>query len=256
MAAPAPPGTGPQPEPEESARLDVTAPLQEHAELQEPADDEIAAPERHMSPIIVIVMTVAILAIATGILAVVTHGFHTKTRVIYHVPAVFALRPGDCFDSGPNDVSITPRSCSTPHDAEVFATFHMTGTTWPGDATLQAQAASGCGSRVSGYMSPVLATTALAQEYVYPDSVAWKAGIRTIVCDVRSLSGPLTGSVRKSSLAATASRWSKQYLAIRPAVVAVEDVTEPVPREDQILVRVGGLAGPVRRSCRSRRRRG
>jgi hypothetical protein len=48
-------------------------------------------------------------------------------------------------------------------------------------------------------MSPVLATSALAQEYVYPDSVAWKAGIRTIVCDVRSLSGPITGSVRKNS---------------------------------------------------------
>ena len=199
MAAPAPPGTGAQPEPEESAELDVIAPLQEHAALQEPAGDEIAEPEQHMSPIIVIMMIIAILAIATGLLAVVTHGFRTKTRVVYHVPAVFTLRPGDCFDSGPNDVSITPRSCSTPHDAEVFATFHTTGTIWPGDATLRAQAASGCAARVSGYMSPVLATTALAQEYVYPDSVAWKAGIRTIVCDVRSLSGPLTGSVRTSS---------------------------------------------------------
>ncbi|HEX6519888.1 MAG TPA: septum formation family protein [Streptosporangiaceae bacterium] len=199
MTAPAPLGTGAQPDSEQSAEFDATAPLQEHAELQAPADGEIAEPEQHMSPIVVIVMIVAILAIATGLLAVVTHGFHTKTRVIYHVPAVFTLRPGDCFDSGPNDVSITPRPCSTPHDAEVFAMFRTTGTAWPGDTTLQAQAASGCGSRVSGYMSPVLATNALAQEYVYPDSVAWKAGIRTIVCDVRSLSGPLTGSVRTSS---------------------------------------------------------
>jgi len=197
MAAPAPLGTGAQPDPGKSAEPDTAAPLQEHTELQEPAYDEIAEPEKHVSPIVVIVMIIAILAVATGLLAVVTHGFHTKTRVIYHVPAVFTLRPGDCFDSGPNDVSITPRSCSTPHDAEVFATFHATGTTWPGDAILQAQASSGCGARVSGYMSPVLAANALAQEYVYPDSVAWKAGIRTIVCDVRSLSGPLTGSVRK-----------------------------------------------------------
>jgi hypothetical protein len=205
MTAPAPPGTGAQPDPEKpvesgpATELQEHAQLQEHTELPEPADEEIAEPERHMSPLAVIAMIVAILAIAAGLVAVITHGFHKKTRLVYQVPAVFKLRPGDCFNSGPDDISITTRACPAPHDAEVFATFHATGTNWPGDTVLQAQAASGCTTRVADYMSPVLATSALAQEYVYPDSVAWKAGIRTIVCDVRSLSGPITGSVRKNS---------------------------------------------------------
>ncbi len=205
MTAPAPLGAGAEPNPEEPAEPKATAELQEHAklqehtELQEPANDEIAEPERHLSALAVTAMVIAVLAVAVGLAAVLTHGFRTKTKLVYQVPTVFALRPGDCFNSGQNDISITPRACSTPHDAEVFATFHATGGNWPGEAALQAQAASGCSTRIAGYMNPVLATSALALEYVYPDSVAWQAGARTIVCDVRSLSGPITGSVRQGS---------------------------------------------------------
>jgi hypothetical protein len=47
-------------------------------------------------------------------------------------------------------------------------------------------------------MNPALAVNALDQEYFYPDKVAWAAGVRTVICDVASLSGPITGSVRSS----------------------------------------------------------
>ncbi|HZR49201.1 MAG TPA: septum formation family protein [Streptosporangiaceae bacterium] len=152
--------------------------------------------EHRMHPVAVVVMTIAVLAAAVAAAAYVTHGFKLRTKVAYQVPPVFELRPGDCFN-GQNDIGVTPRSCSSPHQAEVFATFRAIGPSiWPGDMALQAQAESGCSSRLAGYMSPDLA---LDQEFVYPDAVAWRAGVRTVVCDVRSQDGPITGSVRQAA---------------------------------------------------------
>jgi len=84
------------------------------------------------------------------------------------------------------------------HDAEVFATFALTGSRYPGAAGLQARAQQGCGARLSGYLNPQLSANSLAQSYVYPGAGAWSAGERTVVCTVRSTSGPLVGSVRSA----------------------------------------------------------
>ena len=45
-------------------------------------------------------------------------------------------------------------------------------------------------------LNPQLATTVLAESYVFPDQGAWNAGVRTIICEIRSTAGKLTGSVR------------------------------------------------------------
>ena len=50
-------------------------------------------------------------------------------------------------------------------------------------------------------MNPQLAIS-LTSTYVYPDSVAWQAGTRTVICEVRASSGQLTGSVRGASASA------------------------------------------------------
>jgi hypothetical protein len=183
MTAPAALGTGAEPDPGPPA---------------DDSDDSDNEGARGMGPLGITVMTVAILVIAVGVSAIITHGFRTKTRVAYQVPAVFTLQPGQCFNSGHNDINLTLRPCSTPHEAEVFATFPVIGSSWPGDAALQAEAQSGCTARISGYMNPGLAATSLDQEYIYPDKVAWAGGVRTIICDVRSSDGPITGSVRQS----------------------------------------------------------
>ncbi len=82
------------------------------------------------------------------------------------------------------------------HDAEVFATFSLPGASWSGDAAVRQQAGDGCQSRLAGYLNPQLAGAGLAQEFVFPDRVAWRAGERTVVCEVSASSGQLTGSVR------------------------------------------------------------
>jgi hypothetical protein len=144
-----------------------------------------------------VVGILALVGAAVAVLAVLTHGFRPKTVVTYHVAAVFSLRPGECINSSPNGLSATLSSCAVPHDAEVFATFRLTGTSWPGSTAIQADASNGCMSRVASYVSPQLANAGLNQEYVFPDQQAWQAGVRTVICEVSAASGQLTGSVRQ-----------------------------------------------------------
>ncbi len=115
------------------------------------------------------------------------------------LPRVFSLRPGECLNSGSNGISgLHVLGCSQAHDAEVFATFRVAGPHYPGATALQQQARQGCAIRLSGYLNPQLSAASLAQSFVYPDAGAWSAGERTVVCTVRSTSGPLIGSVRSS----------------------------------------------------------
>jgi hypothetical protein len=160
-----------------------------------------AKPARDMSPLAVLGIifgVIALVGVAAGVVAMVTHGFHRKTVVTYRPAAVFGLRPGDCVNSGASGLAFTLLSCAKPHEAEVFATFALTGSSWPGDATARQDAGNGCADRLAGYLKPQLVNAGFAQEFVYPDQSAWQAGERTVVCEVSSPSGPLTGSVRNT----------------------------------------------------------
>jgi Septum formation len=145
------------------------------------------------------VFFLAALAIIGGAFAVVgklTHGFKKPVIVTYKKSAVFSLRTGECIDPNGQAASLVP--CATAHEAEVFATFTLPASKWPGEAGVSAAASAGCASRLTGYLNPQLAIS-LATTYVYPDSVAWQAGTRTVICEVRATSGELTGSVRGAS---------------------------------------------------------
>jgi Septum formation len=229
MAAPAGVGSGSAPEPAapEPAATEPTAlepataeqvavepaatePLALEAAVPEPSPPapgesvtaEIRGGERRgVSRLVVagVILVLLAVAAAAAVLVVATHGFRHKTVVTYRpVPGVFSLRAGDCLNSSQNGLSVTILSCATPHEAEVFATFSLTGSSWPGDAAAQQQASSGCANRIAGYLNPQLLNAGLTQQYVYPNQNAWQAGVRTVVCEVSSPSGPLSGSVRSS----------------------------------------------------------
>lgn len=135
-----------------------------------------------------------IVATAIAAAAIITRPPQAKPVAL---PQVFSLRAGQCIDSGATAISgVHVVNCAQAHDAEVFATFRVTGARYPGPAALGQRARQGCVGRLSGYLNPQLSATSLAQSYVYPDSGAWSAGERTVVCTVRSTSGPLVGSVR------------------------------------------------------------
>jgi hypothetical protein len=163
---------------------------------------EAAGPQeasRDVGPLAVvgiIVGVIALVGVAAGVLAMVTHGFKPKTVVTYRPAAVFGLRPGQCVNAGSNSLNFTVVSCASPHDAEVFARFSLPAAAWPGSAAVQQEAGDGCASRLDGYLNPQLASIGLTQEYVYPNRAAWEASQRTVVCEVSSGNGRLTGSVR------------------------------------------------------------
>jgi Septum formation len=169
----------------------------------EPPADEPARQGRRVSWLVTagVVLVVIAVAAAAGALAVATHGFRPKTIVTYtyRPAAVFSLRAGECINSSSNGLSVTVLSCATPHQAEVFATFRLAGSSWPGTEAAQQQASSGCANRLASYVNPDLLGAGLAQEYVYPDQQAWQAGVRTVVCEVSAATGPLTGSVRNGA---------------------------------------------------------
>jgi len=187
-------------EPGEAEPADAMSADGEHAEAgaDGPAWDG-AVESRDVNPLAVIgiiVGVIVLVGVAVGVLAVITHGFRPKTVITYRPAAVFGLRAGECVNSGANALNVTVVSCTTPHDAEVFATFRLPGAAWPGASAVQQDAGNGCQSRLSGYLNPELVTADLTQEYVYPNQTAWQAGERTVVCEIRAASGPLTGSVR------------------------------------------------------------
>ena len=190
-----------EPEPDEAAADqgtdDVLDPEQEPDEAQ---PDEPARAGRGAGRLVaaVVIIVVIAAAVAAGVLVVTTHGFRPKTIVTYRPAAVFGLRAGDCINASPNGLSVTILPCATPHQAEVFATFSLTGSSWPGGSAVNQQADSGCTDRIAGYLNPQLLNAGLTQEYVYPNQDAWQAGIRTVICEVSSSTGPLTGSVRSS----------------------------------------------------------
>lgn len=134
---------------------------------------------------------------AIGTVGALTHGFHKPVKVTYHQSAVFKLQTGDCVNA-PNAQVVSVLPCSTPHQAEVFATFSLPASAWPGTSAVRTEASTGCASRLAGYLNPQLAVS-LAQSYVFPDQVAWTAGTRTVICEVQATSGQLTGSVRGAS---------------------------------------------------------
>jgi hypothetical protein len=112
---------------------------------------------------------------------------------------VFRLHPGQCFNSLPNGIAGAHAiPCAQPHDGEIYGDFRVASRRWPGAAALGRQAQQGCQSRLGGYLNPQLNTSGLAESYAYPNEGAWAAGVHSVICEIRSIQGKVTGSVRSS----------------------------------------------------------
>ena len=164
--------------------------------------DEFRRGRRWPRILLAVGFVAAAAAIVGGAILIVgslTHGFKKPVKVTYKKSAVFSLKTGDCLD--PQGQSYTLIPCGSPHEAEVFATFKLPGSKWPGSTAAATAASNGCTTRLSSYLNPELAIS-LASTYVYPDAVAWQSGTRTVICEVQASSGQLTGSVRGASATA------------------------------------------------------
>jgi hypothetical protein len=170
--------------------------LDEPVKLAEPVTVHEGG-RRWQRVLIVVSFVIAALAVVGGAIAIVgslTHGFKKPVEITYKKSAIFSLKTGDCLDPQGTQ-AYTLVACDKPHDAEVFGTFELPAGKWPGTTAARAAASSGCASRLAGYLNPQLAIS-LATTYVFPDSVAWQAGTRTVICEVQATSGQLSQSVR------------------------------------------------------------
>lgn len=194
-------GKGPLPADGQTAasRPDLSA-VPGPAAAPDPFEPAGAGPGRPRSSIRTLMLAgsiVACLVALGGLAAVMFLRGGARAQAAPHLPSVFRLRPGECVNSALNAssaVRVVP--CGQPHDAEIFAAFRLAGQSWPGSAAVGTRARLGCVARLGGYLNPQLATAALAQIYVFPSRGAWAVGERTVICEVRSAQGKLTGSVR------------------------------------------------------------
>ncbi|HEX7746724.1 MAG TPA: DUF4190 domain-containing protein [Micromonosporaceae bacterium] len=108
------------------------------------------------------------------------------------------LRPGDCvndLDEGENVLSLPAVPCAESHEGEVFATFRIPGTTWPGDTQVSRQAEQGCWDRLSSY-APAADEESVELFLLQPTQEAWTRGDHGVTCIATHHAGRTTGSLR------------------------------------------------------------
>ncbi|WP_460352403.1 septum formation family protein [Actinoallomurus acanthiterrae] len=107
-------------------------------------------------------------------------------------PAALTLSVGQCYDQPHGQKLIktsVARSCGEPHDGQVGAVFDASGHTWPGDGAVKAQADAECRKRMAKAPSHQPDGVALAIHFAYPNTTAWRHGVRHVVCSIERKDG-------------------------------------------------------------------
>jgi hypothetical protein len=154
-----------------------------------------------------IVSGVWLLALVAGLgLALVAasrdSGGSSATVLPTHASASKDLAVGDCINGLlkldlDEELRRNPPTvaCSEAHEGEVYHVIKLSGTSFPGDTTIQKQAEDGCADALPGY-APDEKTKDLEVYYLYPTSRSWILGDRDITCLAVSEGAKLTGSLR------------------------------------------------------------
>lgn len=104
-----------------------------------------------------------------------------------------ALATGNCVQTLPPQQvvgEVTQVPCATEHLAQVLAVVDLTGEGYPGQAEALALGEQAC-EAVTGAVTD----QSLLAWPIVPTEAAWADGVRTAVCMVRSLAGPMTSSL-------------------------------------------------------------
>jgi hypothetical protein len=111
--------------------------------------------------------------------------------------SAFSLAVGDCLnDLTETEVtSVAAIPCAEPHESEVYALFDLEDGAWPGDATIEEQAGTGCAERLQSDYPEVFDDTNVDIFYLQPTEQTWETGDREIVCLTFYLDGQRTGSL-------------------------------------------------------------
>lgn len=93
------------------------------------------------------------------------------------------LRVGDCPSSLPERVTTTLQlvPCSQPHRAEVYSTFPLAGSSFPGDAEVARFGEGGCVDRLPAFVGPAR-VDAFDVYFLHPTDQSWRLGDRKVHC--------------------------------------------------------------------------
>ena len=140
-----------------------------------------------------------LIAVAVGGLYRFTHGFQPNVHTQYQPVAAYSLQVAECFNITQNASGYTLTACSSPHEAEVYGRFTLSGADYPGAVAVQREAAQGCAPLMQAYVNSSLTNIGYDLVYVYPDRQAWTQGERTVICETRFTNGAISGSIRAIS---------------------------------------------------------
>lgn len=112
---------------------------------------------------------------------------------------VFSLEPGDCFDGFPRgeleNVEIV--DCGEPHTNEVYATFNLSGSVWPGTYNIDSLADAGCFARFKSFVGIDYESSGWYVGLLRPTQDSWDSkNDREVTCTIEPYSGTVTGSAR------------------------------------------------------------
>jgi hypothetical protein len=117
---------------------------------------------------------------------------------------VFDLAVGDCFDDPDNfeEISSVPMvECSAPHHNEVYFTYNLPDSPFPGLQAVEEAADTDCYERFEGFVGMDYASSELDYGYLYPTGDTWSEGDREVVCLVYHVTGDkVTGSQRNARI--------------------------------------------------------
>ena len=118
----------------------------------------------------------------------------------------FAIRVGDCFNDEilESDEVFDVRGvpCAEPHDNEVYATFDMTESSFPGEERAYEIGDEGCLERFEGYVGATYDESVLMYYPMVPTEGSWsQRKDREIVCVTYHMElEKLKGTVRKTGM--------------------------------------------------------
>lgn len=113
----------------------------------------------------------------------------------------FVIQNGDCINLPSESLveSVEAMPCSQPHDAEAYAIFDITGTTYPGEAAIDDHAIDGCLAQFHPFVGIAYEYSELEVFWLEPTEDSWnELDDREIVCMVAVDGSQLTGSMRGS----------------------------------------------------------
>lgn len=111
--------------------------------------------------------------------------------------SVHRLRTGDCIKTlSESDavygMPVVP--CTQPHQGEVYGEFDLPRGDYPGEAVIETEVATQCGTLLERY-APQAVDSAAEMFYLYPRSADWRRGDRTVICIAYS-DPAVTGSLK------------------------------------------------------------